>query len=797
MKHALRAVAAGVIVAVAILLLSWTTYFAQLNSTAYDFTLRLAGPITPTSPTLIVAIDEDSLGRVGAWPWTRDKLADLIQNVQSGGPKVIGVDLLLDEATTDEADNALALAISNSPSIVLASYLNNANGITQWRNPEERFVQRHVRLGHVHADPDFDGINRRILTVKLAAGRAIRAFAVEALRGAGFKEQGDFDTSNGVASIIRPETVNIRFAGDNKAFRHIPAWQVLDGSISPDVFRDSIVLIGETAAGSSDQWFTPFAESNQKMSGVEIHANAIETLFSGRSIRDVSDAIVLFSLFALILLLWRLDSRFEGRPLYSAAILAGPAVAAVFVSWVLMKFLNIWLPFPTFLASIVVVVPALEVTKIIRVNRDLDGKIERLTVAALYERRGGGHRPPLQSGAAEQIVGAVPDGLEREGWLRALNEHEKELLVRGSKREKLFKKQRRNSRWKLEAVDFFNEELLQFLSFNNAILASITDVIIVSDPAGRVVYQNPAAARLEGYREDPPFATDYLASLLDGRSLAAEFAAVIATGNPFSLEFVPDHSGRSFYNLTITPISSSGVVLSMHDATAQFELNQAKSDMVSLVSHELRTPLTAIRGYSDMLQKYGLVKENGKEALETIVEETGRLNQLIQSFLDIAYIESGRQKISKSEFEIAPVLKDMLSVVGPVASEKDIKLETTSADGVKQIRADRLLMYQALTNLVTNAIKYSAPGTTIRISVANGAGKIRFHVIDQGYGIPAEEQSKIFEKFYRRGNKETRDQSGFGLGLSFVKEVATRHGGEVIVKSEVGKGSTFTLCIPN
>ena len=73
MKHALRAVAAGVIVAVAVLLLSWTTYFLQLNSTAYDFTLRLAGPIRPTSPTLIVAIDEDSLGRVGAWPWTRDK----------------------------------------------------------------------------------------------------------------------------------------------------------------------------------------------------------------------------------------------------------------------------------------------------------------------------------------------------------------------------------------------------------------------------------------------------------------------------------------------------------------------------------------------------------------------------------------------------------------------------------------------------------------------------------------------------------------------------------------------------
>jgi signal transduction histidine kinase len=106
-------------------------------------------------------------------------------------------------------------------------------------------------------------------------------------------------------------------------------------------------------------------------------------------------------------------------------------------------------------------------------------------------------------------------------------------------------------------------------------------------------------------------------------------------------------------------------------------------------------------------------------------------------------------------------------------------------------------MYQALTNLVTNAIKYSAPGTIVHISVANGSGTVRFCVADQGYGIPAEEHAKIFEKFYRRGNKETRDQSGFGLGLAFVREVATRHGGDVMVQSEVGKGSIFTLWIPN
>jgi CHASE2 domain-containing sensor protein len=218
MKHALGAVAAGFIVAVAILLLSWTTYFAQLNSTAYDFVLRLAGPISPSSPTVIVAIDGDSLTHIGTWPWSRDKLARLIDSIQAGSPKVIAVDVLLDENTTPDSDTALAQAIANAPSIVLAAHLDTVNGTDQWRHPEERFAQRHVRLGHVHADPDFDGISRRFFAVKLGGGRAFRAFAVEALRGAGFEEKVNFDIGGGVANIIRPQIVNIRFSGDNNTF---------------------------------------------------------------------------------------------------------------------------------------------------------------------------------------------------------------------------------------------------------------------------------------------------------------------------------------------------------------------------------------------------------------------------------------------------------------------------------------------------------------------------------------------------------------------------------------------------
>ncbi|HEY2384547.1 MAG TPA: CHASE2 domain-containing protein [Terriglobia bacterium] len=757
MKTRLGAVAASCFVAVAILLLSWTTYFAELNSTAYDFTLRLAGPVPVKSPTTIVAIDEDSLHRVGRWPWSRDRLAQLIDRIESAQPRAIAVDVLLDEEdkTTSEADDKLAAAIAKAHAIVLGAHLETKDGVERWNQPDALFMQKHVRLGHVHTEPDFDGITRRIPAIKASAGGLpIEALSVEALHAAGLPFKADFERKAGDAAVYKPESINIRFVGDNDSFLRVPAWQLLDGTANAGRLKDQIALIGFTAEAAGDQWFTPFARTGRKMSGVEIHANAIDTLYAGRSISATPPELLLAGLFFYVLLLWWLDRHFEGNRFYAASLLTGPGV--LIVSWLLMKYGNVWFEFPPFWAALVVVVPGLEVSKLVRLNWDLDRKIERLS----------------------------------SGWLAALHLYEPEWPEAGdavARRANVFSQQERTARWKLDAIDFFNEELMRFLSFNNAILASIEDVIVVCDRDGRVVYQNPAAKKLAGYRENPGPAPEYLASVLDGRTFQLE---------PGILQFVAARDGKTFYNVTVTPISTAGVVFALHDATAQYELNQAKTEMVSLVSHELRTPLTSIRGYSEMLLKYNLVQDKGKEFLSTIIDESNRLNQLIQSFLDIAYIESGRQKITKSDFEIGPVLKDMASVIAPVAGGKQISIVMPEVNGMR-VRADRLLLYQALTNLVTNAIKYSPAGTTVRIGVSNGNGAVAFQVADEGCGIPPEDAAKIFEKFYRRGNKETREQSGFGLGLAFVKEVAVRHGGDVIVESiGIGKGSTFKLSIP-
>src|SRR5215468_1625474 len=166
MKALLRAVAASCFVAVAILLLSWTAYFSQLNSAAYDFTLRLAGTVPIKSPTVIVAVDEDSLHRVGGWPWSRSKIAQLIDQIEGAKPRAIALDVLLDDRRDLAADQLLADSIGRAHAIVLPTHIGGEPGSEHWLGPDPMFVQKQTRVGHVHTDPDFDGINRRILPMK-------------------------------------------------------------------------------------------------------------------------------------------------------------------------------------------------------------------------------------------------------------------------------------------------------------------------------------------------------------------------------------------------------------------------------------------------------------------------------------------------------------------------------------------------------------------------------------------------------------------------------------------------------
>ena len=681
--------AISLLVAFGIVLLSWQAFFNQINDIAYDFTLRLSGPVDPANSVQIVSIDEESLDRVGAWPWSRTDLARLIAQISASDPLVIGIDLLLDDSRDGEGDRDLAEAIGEAGKVVLAARLDDSGNPTAWSKPLEAFRSDSVRLGHVHADPDLDGVVRRIVSAKEAQGEVIRALSVELLRAAG-QLPSEFEQTMGGSVRIVPETLLLRFAGDRGTFSQVPAWKVLEGGLDSSAFEDRIVLVGATAEGLGDGWMTPLSASGRRMSGIEIHANALDSIYADRSVRPLPGLLVWLGVAAMIGLLYGADQYFEGKRFYVVSALTIPILIGV--SGLLMWMFEIWLPFPTFLAAVGFVVPALGVNKLVRVNRDLDQKISTLSVWAAESRESGIDDSP--EGA--NWIGRVEDPGVRKRWAEVIEAYEQNRSQRQLRKAGLLDAHRHNAPWKLEAIDFFSEQLYRFVSFNKAILASIEDVIIVSDPAGRVVYQNPAAERLEGYLEDPPLAWEYFSGLLDGRSLVDDFAGVVSSDEPCRLDGMPSVNGLKFYALTLASVSNIGVVTTLHDVTAQRELDLAKSDMVALVSHELRTPLTSIRGYGDMLAKYGLVEARGSEFLQSIMSETDRLGDLIESFLDIAYIESGRKKLNVTEFEAGGLLSDLVEGYRQTAEMKKITIETGNPS--VRIRGDRMLLYQALGN---------------------------------------------------------------------------------------------------
>ena len=222
-----------------------------------------------------------------------------------------------------------------------------------------------------------------------------------------------------------------------------------------------------------------------------------------------------------------------------------------------------------------------------------------------------------------------------------------------------------------------------------------------------------------------------------------------------------------------------------------------QSDFVSSVTHELRSPLTSIAGFSELLLDQDLTHEQSEEYASIILKESNRLSDLINKFLDISRIESGKIQAKKSEIELIDVVRTTVANNSHLASRKGISIEVHAPEQIKKVLADYSMMEQVFLNLLSNAIKYSPDDTRIDFVVKETPEHIIIEVHDQGYGIPRDSLKKIFEKFYRVGEHEkVREVAGSGLGLSLVKQIIDLHEGSVDVESELGRGSVFTVTLP-
>ncbi len=279
-------------------------------------------------------------------------------------------------------------------------------------------------------------------------------------------------------------------------------------------------------------------------------------------------------------------------------------------------------------------------------------------------------------------------------------------------------------------------------------------------------------------------------ALQDGSEVATE----IETGSG------PD---ANVYQSQSTPVRADdgsiiGAVAIFNDITEIRSLERMKTAFVSTVSHELRTPLTSIKGFistllADVDGYYDSVTT--REFYEIIDQECDRLTRLISDLLNVSRIEAGRAlDLNPKPVQLSSLIEKVVASQRSYASKHE--LITVDIDNLPIIVADEDKVDQILTNLTSNAIKYSPEGGKVTIKGSYDDGRVLIAVSDEGIGIPKEHLSKVFDRFHRVDNRDTREVGGTGIGLFLVKHLVDAHGGEVWIDSEVGKGTTFTFSLP-
>jgi two-component system phosphate regulon sensor histidine kinase PhoR len=239
--------------------------------------------------------------------------------------------------------------------------------------------------------------------------------------------------------------------------------------------------------------------------------------------------------------------------------------------------------------------------------------------------------------------------------------------------------------------------------------------------------------------------------------------------------------------------AQEGVVVTLYDITEIQNLARIKKDFVLNVSHELRTPLTAIKGYAEALEDGGDAQT--RSYAETIIRHTDRLIRIVEDLIALATLEEKGLAYEPERVGLKEIAENVLRIFEPKAKEKNLELRLEAAADLPLIDGDPFRLEQMFVNLVDNAVKYTEKGS-VWVRLAKAEAGIVVEVGDSGIGIPEDDQSRVFERFYVVDKSRSRKTGGTGLGLSIVKHIVLLHGGRIDLQSSPGVGSRFRVYLP-
>ena len=346
---------------------------------------------------------------------------------------------------------------------------------------------------------------------------------------------------------------------------------------------------------------------------------------------------------------------------------------------------------------------------------------------------------------------------------------------------------------------------------SEALFTSIGDGAIATDEFGRIVRINPVALKILDYKQQDVIGQWFPKIVI---ALDQNFSPVSLIDRPITKAFLTGRSisEKMLYRtkkgdyrpvaVTVSPILYKdrpvGAIEVFRDITLEQEVDRMKSEFISLASHQLRTPLSAIKTYSHMLIDgyMGDITSAQKKSLLTILTASNRMNELINMLLNVSRIESGSIAVNPKSHDIRKLVEDAVKELALEAHDKLINIKLKMPDKACLVKTDNLIAKEIISNLISNAIKYTPENGKVDIDISLMNQDCVIKVQDNGVGIPRYSQDHIFTKFFRAQNVIRRETTGTGLGLYLVKGLVDALGGKVWFKSQEGIGSTFYFSIP-
>lgn len=339
-------------------------------------------------------------------------------------------------------------------------------------------------------------------------------------------------------------------------------------------------------------------------------------------------------------------------------------------------------------------------------------------------------------------------------------------------------------------------------NYINSIFSSLQDGLLLVDSGNRVVLFNPRARDLLGLGPEVFFDTVEERRSAEVEAILAACARVTRTREAERMDLKT--ASRRVLDVRVVTITNKyqnasdfGSLAIVNDVTEMRKMEGMKKDFVASVSHEFRTPLTLISGFMEMFKtEAAMAPEDRARAFEIVDIETERLKRLVSELLMLSEIEGSLPRDAEKAIDVKAVIDQIGLSLGKLAESKGQRLETRAEVEGGILKGNESWFYEAVKNLVENAIKYSPEGGSIRLDARIEGEELLVRVSDTGIGIAASELERIFERFYRVDASRGSGGGGSGLGLALVKDIASFFGGAVEVESEPGVGSTFALRLP-